>query len=81
MSKEELIEKAKNGRVDFVGNVEVSQIWTGSDYLPYYAQYADKDGVHACPKGWEYSIDDYEPIPFGEVEDEVFEKLANDIIK
>ena len=80
MSKEELIEKANAGRVEFVGRVETSKIWTGMDYLPYYAQYADKDGIHDCPAGEEYCIDAYDPIPFDEVEDEVFEKLANDII-
>ena len=37
MSKEELIEKAKAGRVEFGGNGEVSQIWGGWEYLPYYA--------------------------------------------
>jgi hypothetical protein len=80
MSKQELIEKAMNGRVEFIGNVEVTQIWTGYDYLPYYAQYADKEGIHACPKGEEYSIDAYEPTPFDEVEDNAYELLAKDVI-
>lgn len=80
MCKEELIEKAKASRVEFGGNVEVSQIWDGFEYLPYYAAYADKNGIHAYPPCFEDFSDDVEPIPFDEVEDEVFEKLANDII-
>lgn len=51
MSKEELIEKAKAGRVEFNGNVQVSANWDGNDWQPYYAQYADKEGIHACPDG------------------------------
>ena len=80
MCKEELIEKAKVSRVEFGSNVEVSQIWDGFEYLPYYAAYADKNGIHAYPPCFEDFSDDVEPIPFDEVEDEVFEKLANDII-
>ena len=80
MSKEELIAKAQNGQVNFLGNVEASKIWTGEDYLPYYAMYATKNGIHCCPEDNEVLIADYEPIPFEEIEDEVWDKLINDII-
>lgn len=82
MNKEELVEKAKNGRVDFNGNVEVSQIWDGNRWEPYYAQYADKYGIHACPEGQENYIDDFEPYGFEEVYlAGVFEKLIGDIVE
>lgn len=80
MSKKELIAKAKAGKVEFLGNVEVSQIWIGWDHLHYYAQYADKNGIHACPNGEEHFIDDYEPLGFDELPDKVYEELISDML-
>jgi hypothetical protein len=82
MSKEELIEKAKAGRVEFNGNVDVSAVWNGDDWTPYYAQYADKNGIHACPDGLEYCVDDFEPYDFDEVYGgTTYDRLINDIIE
>lgn len=80
MSKEELIAKAKAGRVDFNGNVEVSCTWDGEDWVSYYAQYADENGIHACPNGSEEYIDNFEPIDFDEVGDEKCNELIADIL-
>ena len=80
MNKEEFIAKAKAGRIDFIGKVEVEQLWDGFEYLPYYAAYADKDGIHAYPPCFEDFSDDVEPIGFDEIEDDVFEELINDIL-
>ena len=80
MSKEELIEKAKAGRVEFCSNVKVSSIWDGFEDLPYYAAYADKEGIHAYPPCFEDFSDDVAPIGFDEIEDEVYDQLINDII-
>jgi hypothetical protein len=80
MSKDEFIAKAKVRRIDFGGNVEVDQLWDGFEYLPYYAAYADKEGIHAYPPCFEDFSDDVEPIGFDEIEDEVYDKLINDII-
>jgi hypothetical protein len=80
MSKEELIAKAQNEQVNFWGNVEVSKIWTGEDYLPYYAMYATKDGIHACQEGCEEFINDFDPIDFDEIADETYDLLCEDII-
>ena len=82
MSKEELIAKAKNGRVEFGGNVEVSATWDGNDWCPYYAQYADKDGIHACPYGQEIYIESFEPLDFDEIYDgTTYDKLISDIVE
>lgn len=82
MSKEELIEKAKAGRVDFNGNVQVSADWDGNGWQPYYAQYADKNGIHACPDGMECYIEDFEPLDFEEIYGgTTYDLLINDIIE
>ena len=82
MSKEEFIEKAKAGRVDFNGNVQVSANWDGYDWQPYYAQYADKLGIHACPDGQEDYIEDFEPLDFDEIYGgTTYDQLINDIIE
>ena len=82
MVKEELIEKAKAGRVDFGGNVEVCGIWNGYGWSPCYAQYADKNGIHACPVGQEEYIDDFEPYDFDEIYGgSTYSALVNDIIE
>ena len=80
MSKEELIEKAKAGRVEFGGNVAIDGNWTGDGFEPTYAHYADKDGIHAWGENEDLYGVEFEPFGFDEVKDEVFEKLANDII-
>lgn len=82
MSKEELIEKAKAGRVVFNGNVQVSSVWDENGWLLYYAQYADKLGIHACPDGQENYIEDFEPLDFDEIYDGItYDLLINDIIE
>ena len=81
MSKEELIEKAKAGRVDFNGTVAIDGVWNGESFDVYFVMYADKDGFHACPEDEEDYIDDYEPFYFDEIEDEVYDQLISDIIK
>ena len=81
MTKQELIELAKKGRVDFKGNVVVTSIWNGICMLAYFAQYADETGIHACPDEDIYCVDDYDPIPFDDEEltDEVYGELVADI--
>lgn len=82
MSKEELIAKAKNGRVEFGGNVEVNATWDGNGWCPCYAQYADKWGIHACPSGQENYIEDFEPCDFDEVYGaDTYDKLISDIVE
>jgi hypothetical protein len=81
MSKEELIAKAKTSRVDFNGNVPMDGNWNGESYDGYYAQYADKDGVHACPCGQEEYVNDFEPYGFDEINESTYTCLINDIIK
>lgn len=83
MSKEELIAKAKNGRVEFGGNVLVDLCgnWNGESYEEYYAQYADKDGLHACPYGQEEYVNDFEPYGFDEIKDNTYDKLISNIVE
>ena len=82
MSKEELIAKAKAGRVDFNGNVIVNGNWWPEemDYEPMFVHYADKDGIHACEEGEEKYLDCIAPFDFDEIEDEIYTQLINDII-
>ena len=80
MSKKELIEKAKAGRVDFNGNVAVDSIWNGTEMVFYFVFYADKDGIHACPEGSEEFINDFDPIDFDEIAPETYDLLCYDIV-
>lgn len=80
MCKEELIEKAKNERVEFGGNVAIDGNWAGDGFEPTYAHYADKDGIHACKEGDEDYLDCIAPFDFDEVDDETYQNLCDDVI-
>ena len=81
MSKEELIEKAKAGRVEFNGNVIVNGNWTEEmNYEPMFVHYADKEGIHACKEDDEDYLDCIAPFDFDEIDDETYTKLVKDII-
>jgi len=81
MSKEELIAKAKNGRVEFGGNVAIDGNWTGDGFEPTYAHYADKDGIHAWGEKEDLYGVEFEPFGFDEIKDEIYDKLISDIVE
>lgn len=81
--KEEAFKKLiadNGGRIEFGGEVCVSSVWDGCEQVAYLAQYADENGVHACPEGSELEIDCFDPVAFEDIDDETFDDLVEDII-
>ena len=77
-SKQEFIDAAMKGRVEFFGgSVICDTFWNGFEDIPLCAVYADKDGIHACPDGDEQYIDDFDPIPFDEIGWDVYSRIIN----
>lgn len=81
MTTTELVQAAKEKRVNFGGNVAINGNWNGKRYERMYVHYADADGVHACKKGKEEYLDGIAPFDFDELSEQEYEKLIADIIE
>ena len=81
MTTTELVQTAREKRVNFGGNVAINGNWNGKRYERMYVHYADKEGLHACKRGKEEYLDYIAPFGFDEVSDKELEKLINDIIE
>ena len=81
MTTTELVQTAKEKRVNFGGNVAINGNWTGKRYERVYVHYADEDGIHACKKGKEEYLDEIAPFDFDELSEQELEKLIGDIVE
>jgi len=73
MTRYEFLEKVKSEKIDFFGDIVVSTLWNGNKSIPYYASYADADGVHAT---LEEPCDYVEiVVGFDEIDDKTFNEL------